>query len=110
MQDRYTGDVGDFAKLALLRVIAAHHSLGVLWYLVRDEGHNTDGKHDGYLAKASIYRALDPSLFELLRKVRRKQSRTVRDLRRALPDASFVEEYVPPGTVEREAWFVRSKD
>jgi hypothetical protein len=110
MQDRYTGDVGDFAKLALLRVIADHNTLGVLWYRVPDEGHNTDGKHDGYLARPSNYRALDPELFDLLRQVRARSPRTVRDLSPALPGASFVEEYVPSGVMSREEWFARSKD
>ena len=109
MQDRYTADVGDFAKLGLLRVIADHHSLGVLWYRVPDEGNNSDGKHHGYLERPSN-RALDPGLFDLLRQVRTRSPRTVRDLSPALPDASFVEEYVPPGIMSRAKWFSQSKD
>ncbi len=108
MQDRYTGDVGDFTKLGLLREIAAHHTLGVLWYRVPDEGHNSDGKHVGYLEQLSN-RALDPDLFELLRRVRKRPLRTVRDLIPALPSASFVEDCVPPGVISREKWFARSK-
>ena len=110
MQDRYAGDVGDFVKLALLRVIVAHHSLGVLWYRVPDEGHNGDGKHDAYLAQPSTYRVLDSDLFDLLLQVRTRSPRTVRDLFPALPSASFVEEYVPPGVMSRAAWFAQSKD
>ena len=33
MQDRYTGDIGDFAKYGLLRALEAGHRLGVAWYL-----------------------------------------------------------------------------
>ena len=46
MQNRYTGDIGDFGKLGLLRVLQdAGFSIGVNWYLTPDENHNQDGKH-----------------------------------------------------------------
>ncbi len=49
MQNRYTGDIGDFGKLGLLRALRASGlSIGVNWYLVPDEGHNNDGKHTKY--------------------------------------------------------------
>lgn len=54
MQNRYTGDVGDFGTYGLLRALAAPAGarpmrLGVVWHLVPDESHNADGKHVGYL-------------------------------------------------------------
>lgn len=50
MQDRYTGDVGDFGKLGLLRCIAAQGlRIGVNWCFVQDEVGNGDGRHIGYL-------------------------------------------------------------
>lgn len=43
MQDRYTGDIGDFGKLGLLRVLQEQNLLiGVNWYLTPDETHNED--------------------------------------------------------------------
>ena len=33
MQDRYVGDIGDFVKYALLRVVTGESKLGVAWYL-----------------------------------------------------------------------------
>ena len=51
-----------------------------------------------------------PGLFDLLRQVRKRSPRTVRDLRPALPGASFVEEYVPTGVIRRAEWFAQSKD
>ena len=49
MQNRYCGDVGDFGKLGLLRFIARTGlKIGINWYLVPDEKHNSDGKHIGY--------------------------------------------------------------
>lgn len=50
MQNRYAGDVGDFGKLGMLRCIErAGVRVGINWYLVKDEAHNDDGKHTGYL-------------------------------------------------------------
>src|SRR5262245_49168756 len=56
MQDRYVGDVGDYAKYALLKALAGDPSstkirLGVVWCRFPDESHNQDGKHIAYLEK-----------------------------------------------------------
>lgn len=74
MQNRYMGDVGDFGKYGLLRTLSGQTgsgpslSLGVVWYLVPDEGHNDDGKHVSYLSKPA-YRTCDPALFDGLRAI-----------------------------------------
>lgn len=50
MQDRYTGDIGDFSKLGILRALEkAGMSVGLNWYLTPDENHNSDGRHVQYL-------------------------------------------------------------
>lgn len=52
MQDKYFGDIGDFAKYGLLRAVVAGDPqlrLGVLWYRVPDENLNRDGRHIEYL-------------------------------------------------------------
>lgn len=72
MQNRYFGDVGDYGKYGLLRRLCGldsggrQLSLGVVWYLVPNEGHNDDGKHISYLQK-SAYRSCDPCLFDGLK-------------------------------------------
>jgi len=74
MQNRYFGDVGDFGKYGLLRVLAGLDggrpplSLGIVWYLVPDEDHNEDGRHISYLTKPA-YRACDPELFDILHRL-----------------------------------------
>ena len=55
MQNRYTGDIGDFGKLGLLRRMSgAGFSVGVNWYMTPDESHNGDGRHIGYLRNESF--------------------------------------------------------
>lgn len=68
MQNRYTGDIGDFSKLGLLRQLSARLSIGVNWYLVPDEGHSRDGQHINYLTKNS-FRACDPPLLDALAQI-----------------------------------------
>ena len=52
MQNRYTGDIGDFSKLGLLRALqAAGFSIGLNWYLTPDETHNGDGRRIHYLSQ-----------------------------------------------------------
>ena len=82
MQNRYFGDVGDYGKYGLLRKLCGltsggpKLSLGVVWYLVPDEGHNGDGKHISYLQK-SDYRSCDPELFDGLNNLLNDGVRTV---------------------------------
>lgn len=59
MQDRYVGDIGDYAKYGLLRALSKGKKLGVAWYLHPDENHNTDGRHTAYLCKPDIWSSAD---------------------------------------------------
>lgn len=69
MQNRYTGDIGDFGKLGLLRVLhSAGLSIGVNWYLTPDESHNGDGRHIGYLNNEQ-YQACDMQLWSELKRI-----------------------------------------
>lgn len=72
MQDRYTGDIGDYGKLGLLRrLTAAGLRVGVNWYRTPDEDHNEDGKFTRYLTPSgnNFYRTCDPLLWEALGKI-----------------------------------------
>lgn len=78
MQNRYTGDIGDFSKLALLRVLHnSGFSIGLNWFLVPDENHNEDGKHTRYLQQSERYRTLDPQLFDELKIIVDSKNRIV---------------------------------
>jgi hypothetical protein len=91
MQNRYVGDVGDFAKYGLLRTLTRETArrLGVVWYLVDDEKHNADGRHVGYLRDPSFIR-LDPVLHSTLERLVSTNRRSIRAVERAA--------ILPPGT------------
>ena len=66
MQNRYAGDIGDYGKLGLLRALQASGlSIGVNWYLVPDEKHNSDGRYVRYLNDPHMRRCDEPLWLEL---------------------------------------------
>src|SRR5262249_46649441 len=79
MQDRYVGDVGDFGKYGLLRLLGTQTNLrlAVIWYLFGDESHNDDGRHVGYLGKPE-FAAADPALYATLGRLVQRGQRSVK--------------------------------
>lgn len=87
MQDRYTGDVGDYGKYGLLRRLRGSGNetlkLGVIWYRTDDSivaaDPANDGKHTSYLQaeKAIAYRNCDPELYDRLREIVERNDRRV---------------------------------
>ena len=85
------GDVGDFGKYGLLRALCAEEltigsrtydlSLGVVWYLVPDEGNPGDGGHVGWMRQEPRYMPCDPELFHILLRMIRDGDRSVRAVR-----------------------------
>lgn len=66
MQDRHTGDIGDFGKLGFLRQLASTWlSIGVNWYRTPDETLNSNGLYIDYLQKEP-FRTCDPALWSAL--------------------------------------------
>ncbi len=70
MQDRYSGDVGDFGKFGLLRHLlnGSKYRLGINWYLYPTEQHNEDGKFIRYLSSQQ-YKKCDKELHQKLNDV-----------------------------------------
>lgn len=114
MQDRYTGDIGDYIKYALLRALSPGLKLGVAWYLYPDEDHNSDGKHVQYLEDPQRWRHLDPELFDALKRIV-ASDRSVSAVQNAgLIDAKFSAHPLDNGAhhhsvrvKSREDWFSR---
>ena len=72
LQDNYIGDIGDYGKYGLLRIICSEKlSLSVNWYKVIPQkiGKQDDGKYINYLFEPSRYREYDAPLFDSLRKI-----------------------------------------
>ena len=87
MQDRYAGDLGDYLKFGLLRLLApprapASPRLGVVWYRTANEAHNADGKYVAYLdpshPSSRHFRELDPDLCDRLASVVHGERSTAR--------------------------------
>lgn len=67
MQDRYVGDIGDFGKYGMLRILGSTLRLGVNWYLNEQEDAMPTGGLTGYLQRKNPQlRDCDPALFACL--------------------------------------------
>lgn len=107
MKEQYVGDVSDYRKYALLRLLGRSGlRLGVCWMLTPND-ERSDGKKLGYLDQPK-QEPHDPELFALLRRVRNEP-----DARRLvliegseiLSGAVFVNTIVPETLFERQLWF-----
>lgn len=116
MQDRYTGDIGDFSKLGVLRALQATGlTIGLNWYLTPDETHNNDGLHVKYLEQDE-YRKCDEGLWLELKAIVEAGKRKVRYMEndRVLKASFFSEcldftEKSKSDRIEyRSEWFSRS--
>ena len=109
MQDRYTGDVGDFGKYGMLRqlcglrVAAEPLKLGVVWYqpnpeLIASESVH-DGRHITYLCPKheKQFKPCDPPLYNALREIVKRDDRRIKAVENSdlLPDAVFYGADVP---------------
>lgn len=117
MQDKFVGDIGDYAKYALLRAVIGSRQLGVAWYLHPDKG--AGGDHIQYLARPNVWRPVDCELFDSLQEIvtawRAGQPRAVAQIEDydLLPGAAFAHVRlayppdVPQQTPEewRQYWF-----
>lgn len=115
MQNRYTGDFGDFVKYGLLRHLSKGKQLGVAWYLYPDES-GTDGQKTGYLHDPETWKILDEELFDGLNEIICKAQsgaghRSVTEIqdRHLLPGAVFsnglLDTEIPPHAWRgRRAW------
>lgn len=67
MKNQYFGDINDYRKYGLLRILATQFTIGVGWMLTPDDG-RTDGKFINYLNVPNEWRHYDPPLFDVLKK------------------------------------------
>ena len=117
MQNRYFGDIGDYAKFGLLRALNDLGPIGVAWYLFPDESHTADGKHINYLAQPTQWEGFDPPLYQFLRKSIEQRSRSIHTIEKSniLRNARYSNELLATnastfrGRAEwRKDWFART--
>lgn len=67
MKHQYFGDINDFRKYGLLRVLTkgGEKRLGIFWMLTEDDN-RTDGNFTRYLSEPRRWRDTDPDLFDTL--------------------------------------------
>ena len=108
MKNQYFGDVNDYLKYGLLRVLQAGGSgqLLVAWMLTANDG-SSDGSLRSYLRDAERWRGRDPELFDGLRGVLEHGAvPAVSLIERSglIPRASFYAAIVPDKRSDREVW------
>lgn len=67
MKHQYVGDINDYRKYSLLRLLSAGgtNRIGVCWMLTPSDG-SSDGNKLAYLSKPQQHRQFDPELFDIL--------------------------------------------
>jgi hypothetical protein len=109
MKDQYFGDINDYRKYGLLRILIGRGTrrAAVCWMLTPPDG-RTDGRLTSYLATPEEWRDYDPELFEYLHKtVHARQRRRVREIERAglLSNTRFHSSFIPDDTHGRTRYF-----
>ena len=109
MKDQYFGDVNDFRKYGLLRLLTRPDGLrlGVCWMLTEGDS-RTDGRFLGYLDQPQRYRNRDPELFDWLQQVvgAERDRRTARiEASRLLGPAIFKSELLGDRQASPSAYF-----
>ncbi|MDQ4043268.1 MAG: hypothetical protein M3118_05575 [Actinomycetota bacterium] len=109
MKNQYFGDVNDYRKYGLLRILsgAGEISIGVCWMLTASD-ERTDGQFLSYLDQPAKYRNFDPYLFDyLLRCVKVERERNVSLVESAdvLPGTVFYSRLLSDFGSERRRYF-----
>ena len=99
MKNQYFGDINDYRKYGLLRLLTRGGEINttVCWMLTPNDGRG-DGSRIGYLSQPEEWRDLDPQLFDHLEEtVLRRGLRNVSEIENStvLPSCSFFSKLVP---------------
>jgi hypothetical protein len=108
MKNQYFGDINDYHKYGLLRILIAQGGLkiGVCWMLTCDDAGN-DGGNTTYLNKCALQRH-DPDLFgTLARLLSVPGNRNIKCVEKLgiLPGALFFPDHLSDNRTERNAYF-----
>lgn len=111
MKHQYFGDINDYRKYGLLRLLQSESrlTLGLCWMLTPDDG-RSDGKFISYLHDSQAWRKYDPELFDSLASAvpaGRHLDRVIEH--RLLRNAVGVDMLVPDNRQARRAYFIESQ-
>ena len=109
MKNQYFGDVNDFRKYGLLRILMDNGKLntGICWMLTPDDS-RSDGKFTKYLDHPEKWRKYDPDLFDFLEGcIKVDQIRDVNRLRNSsiLPSSKFYSEILFDAIDKQDLYF-----
>ena len=116
MKNQYVGDINDYKKYGLIRVLAGdgEHAfrVGVFWMLTEDDERN-DGNILEYLGHPTKWQHYDPQLFNKLHSIihihRRRTVSLVQELE-ILPFATFADHLIPDDVKSRRDIFSSALD
>ncbi len=108
MKNQYFGDINDYRKYGLLRILQskANGRLLVAWMLTPDDG-SRDGGFRSYLQDPGTWMGYDPQLFTGLAGLLRPASMpevSLIERSTLLPRTSYYSATVPDAGEERDAW------
>ncbi|MGV8124506.1 MAG: hypothetical protein AB2L14_32565 [Candidatus Xenobiia bacterium LiM19] len=111
MKNQYFGDINDFRKYGLLRILSGKDiRLGVCWMLTPDDG-GSDGNLRHYLKKPEKWQRYDEDLFQCLYEtVISRQCRDVHQAEKFLGSALFYDEMLEDRQEQRRVYFEQMLD
>jgi hypothetical protein len=109
MKNQYFGDIGDYKKFSLLKILSKNKSFKtcVCWLKTSDDGSN-DGKFINYLKEPSKWKEYDHEIYDLLREaVLEKEERNLDIIEKSLllPDITFYSEILTDDSKARSTYF-----
>ena len=109
MKNQYVGDINDYRKYGLLRILSNQGALRIAlcWMLTKDDG-RSDGNKTSYLKKPALWRTFDPDLFDFLQhSFQQKLHRSISSIERGtiLPSTTYFSRLLTDDESERQKYF-----
>lgn len=106
MKNQYFGDINDYRKYGLLRILASQFKIGMGWMLTPDDT-RTDGKFIDYLTKPNEWRPYDPPLFDSLHRHITDKNRDVliAETESIIPNGVYFASLLADNQTKRQTYF-----
>jgi len=112
MKNQYFGDVNDYQKYGLLRILSGYGTLktGVCWMLTAND-ERSDGEFVSYLDSPLKWREFDPGLYESLSravKIDKKRQVDQAEIKGILPNTIFFKKLLEDDAIQRQDYFYKT--